>query len=126
MLVMGLVESWLMIFAIPGAFLVGLAFGSVGLAASTYMRSWQDFDLVNLVTLPLFLFSGTFYPIDLYPPLVQQLARLSPLYHGTELIRGFTLGVLDWSMIGHTAFLLTMALIGGIIANHRFDSLLRK
>jgi lipooligosaccharide transport system permease protein len=126
MLVMGLTTSWLVIFTIPGSFLIGLAFGSVGLAASTFMRSWQDFDLVTLVTLPLFLFSGTFYPIDLYPPLVQQIARFSPLYHGTELLRGFSLGVLDWSMIGHATFLLVMALIGAIVANRRFDGLLRK
>jgi lipooligosaccharide transport system permease protein len=126
MLLMGVVESWMVVFAIPGAFLIGLAFGSVGLASCTYMRSWQDFDMINLVTLTLFLFSGTFYPIDLYPPVVQQIARLSPLYHGTELLRGFSLGVLDWSMVGHTAFLLAMAAIGATIANRRFDSLLRK
>jgi lipooligosaccharide transport system permease protein len=126
MLVMGLAQSWMVVFTIPGAFLVGLAFGAAGLAACTYMRSWQDFDLVTLVTLPLFLFSGTFYPIDLYPPMVQNLARLSPLYHGTELLRGFSLGVLDWSMLGHALFLLVMAMIGGIIANRRFDGLLRK
>jgi lipooligosaccharide transport system permease protein len=120
------VESWMVVLAIPGAFLIGLAFGSVGLAACTYMRSWQDFDMINLVLLTLFLFSGTFYPIDLYPPLVQQIARISPLYHGAELIRGFSLGVLDWSMIGHVAFLLVMAIIGATIANRRFDSLLRK
>lgn len=126
MLVMGLAESWMVILTIPGAFLIGLAFGSVGLAACTYMRSWQDFDLVTLVTLPLFLFSGTFYPIDLYPPVVQQIARVSPLYHGTELLRGFSLGVLDWSMIGHALFLLAMAVIGATVANRRFDGLLRK
>ena len=126
MLVMGVVDSWMVVFAIPGAFLIGLAFGSVGLAACTYMRSWQDFDMINLVILTLFLFSGTFYPIDLYPPFVQQVARFSPLYHGAELLRGFSLGVLDWSMLGHVAFLLIMSLVGATIANRRFDSLLRK
>lgn len=126
MLAMGLLDSWLAILAIPGAFLVGLAFGAAGLAATTYMTSWQDFDLVNLVTLPLFLFSGTFYPIDLYPPLVRQVASLSPLYHGTELIRGFTMGVTEWTMLVHVGFLLAMALICGAVANRRFDLLLRK
>jgi lipooligosaccharide transport system permease protein len=125
-LLMGVVESWMVVFAIPTAFLIGLAFGSVGLAATTYMRSWQDFDMINLVLLTLFLFSGTFFPIDLYPPVLQQIALVSPLYHGVELIRGFTLGVLDWSMVGHVVFLLVMAAIGATIANRRFDSLLRK
>jgi lipooligosaccharide transport system permease protein len=123
---MGMAKSWLAIFAVPAATLVGFAFGATGLAASTYMRSWQDFDLVTLVTMPLFLFSGTFYPLDVYPPLIQTVAKISPLYHGTELLRGFTLGILDWSMLGHTAFLLTMGLIGAAIANRRLDGMLRK
>jgi lipooligosaccharide transport system permease protein len=123
---MGLTESWWAIAAVPGAVLIGFAFGAAGLAATTFMRSWQDFDLVQMVTLPMFLFSATFYPLDVYPPFLQQVARLSPLYHGTELLRGFTLGVIDWSMLGHTAFLLGMGLIGGVIASRRLNGLLRK
>lgn len=126
MFFMGLTTSALSLLAIPAAFLVGFAFGAVGLAACTYMRSWQDFDLVALVTMPLFLFSGTFYPLDVYPPLVQQIARISPLYHGTELVRGFTLGLPDVTMWGHAAFLLVMGLIGAAIANRRLDGLLRE
>lgn len=126
MFVMGLATSPMALLAIPSAFLVGFAFGAVGLAACTYMRSWQDFDLVALVTMPLFLFSGTFYPLDVYPPLIQQVARISPLYHGTELIRGFALGIPDWTMLGHAAFLLVMGLVGSAIANRRLDGLLRK
>ena len=126
MFVMGLTTSPMALLAVPSAFLVGFAFGAVGLAACTYMRSWQDFDLVALVTMPLFLFSGTFYPLDVYPPLIQQVARISPLYHGTELIRGFALGLPDWTMLGHAAFLLVMGLVGAAIANRRLDGLLRK
>ena len=95
--VMGLTESWWAILTIPGAVLIGFAFGSVGLAATTFMRSWQDFDLVSLVTMPLFLFSATFYPLDVYPPAIQPFIRLSPLYHGTEMLRAFSLGIFDWS-----------------------------
>lgn len=126
MVVMGLTGSWLAILTIPGAILIGFAFGAVGLAACTFMRSWQDFDLVTLVTMPLFLFSATFYPLDVYPAALQQFIKISPLYHGTELLRGLSLGVLDWSMVGHVAFLVVMGLIGGIIANKRLDGLLRK
>lgn len=125
MAVMGLTESWWAIMMLPGAVLVGYAFGSVGLAACTYMRSWQDFDLVQLVTMPLFLFSATFYPLDVYPPLMQQIAKISPLYHGTELLRAFSFGVLDWSLVGHIAFLLVMGLVGSTIASRRLDGLLR-
>jgi lipooligosaccharide transport system permease protein len=90
------------------------------------MRSWQDLDLVALVTMPLFLFSATFFPLDRLPPLIQQLVRISPLYHGTELLRGLSLGVLDWTMIGHVTFLLVMGVVGALIANKRLDGLLRK
>jgi lipooligosaccharide transport system permease protein len=126
MFAMGMTESWLAIFAIPAATLIGFAFGAAGMAACTWMKSWQDFDLVSLVTMPMFLFSGTFYPIDVYPPALQVVARLSPLYHGTELLRGFTLGILDWSMLGHAAFLLVMGLIAAAIASRRLDGMLRK
>ncbi|MCZ6631274.1 MAG: ABC transporter, partial [Actinobacteria bacterium] len=71
-------------------------------------------------------FSGTFYPLDVYPPAIQLVAKISPLYHGTELLRGFTLGVLDWTMLVHALFLLVMGLIGAAIANRRLDAMLRK
>ncbi|HJS72237.1 MAG TPA: ABC transporter permease [Acidimicrobiia bacterium] len=126
MFAMGMTESWLAVLAIPAATLIGFAFGAAGMAACTWMKSWQDFDLVTLVTMPMFLFSGTFYPIDVYPPALQVVARLSPLYHGTELLRGFTLGILDWSMLGHALFLVVMGLIAAGIASRRLDGMLRK
>ena len=122
----GLVESIWAIMAIPAALLIGFAFAAVGMAATSFMRSWQDFDVVNLITLPLFLFSATFYPLDVYPPLLQNLTRVSPLYHGVELIRGFTLGVLDITMIGHAGFLLGMGAAGALVASRRLERLLLK
>jgi lipooligosaccharide transport system permease protein len=123
---LGMTESWLAVFAIPAATLVGFAFGAAGLAAATWMKSWQDFDLVTLVTMPLFLFSGSFFPIDKYPPILQFVVKLSPLYQGNELLRGFTLGVIDWSMLGNAMFLVVMGLIGAAIAARRLDGMLRK
>jgi lipooligosaccharide transport system permease protein len=88
------------------------------------MRSWQDFDMIQLVTLPLFLFSATFYPLDVYPPFMQNLTRLSPLYHGVEIIRAVTLGRFDWSLLGHVGFLVVMGAIGVSIAARRVEKLL--
>ena len=51
--------------------LIGFADGAAGLAATTFMRGWQDLDLLFVVTLPLFLFSGTFFPINIYPEPLQ-------------------------------------------------------
>jgi lipooligosaccharide transport system permease protein len=126
MVLMGLTNDWWALLTIPGAVLIGFAFGSVGLAACTYMRSWQDFDLVSLVTMPLFLFSGTFFPISQLPDVLQWITRISPLYHGNEMLRSFSLGIFDWSLAGHVAFLLAMGLIGARIASRRLDGLLRK
>ena len=80
------------VLAFPAALLVGFAFGAAGMAATSFMRTWQDFDLVQLVILPLFLFSATFYPITTYPEPIRTLVQLTPLYHGVDLIRGLTTG----------------------------------
>ena len=53
--------------ACPVALLIGFAFAGAGLGATTYMRSFIDFDLVNLFIIPMFLFSGTFFPIEPVP-----------------------------------------------------------
>ena len=64
----------------------------MAIGASTFIRSWQDFDTVQLVQLPMFLFSATFYPLSVYPEAIQWFVRVSPLYHAIALIRSFTLG----------------------------------
>ena len=79
------VSPWL-ILAFPAALLVGFAFAAVGMAATSFMRTWQDFDLIQLVILPLFLFSATFYPLESYPEALQWVVRLTPLYQGVDLI----------------------------------------
>jgi lipooligosaccharide transport system permease protein len=122
----GYVGSAWAIMAIPAAVLIGFAFAAIGMTATTFMKSWQDFDLVNMVTLPLFLFSGTFYPLSVYPHTFQVITRFSPLYHGVELIRALTLGVFDWSILGHVAFLVIMGLTGVFIVAKRLDKILLK
>ncbi len=122
--VFGYVNSAWALMAIPAAILIGFAFAAVGMAATTVMKSWQDFDMVNMVVLPLFLFSGTFYPLDVYPDVFRVITRFSPLYHGVELIRALTLGVFDWSLAGHIGFLVAMGAVGVAITSRRLDKLL--
>jgi len=124
MTVAGYTQSAWAVMAIPAAVLIGFAFAAVGMAATTFMKSWQDFDLINMVTLPLFLFSGTFYPLEVYPDIFQVLTKVSPLYHGVELIRALTLGVFDFSLVGHIGFLVTMGAIGVAITARRLDKTL--
>lgn len=110
--------------ALPAALLIGFAFAAVGMAATSYMRSWQDFDLVQLFILPMFLFSATFYPIEVYPTALRPFIQLSPLYHGVELIRGLMFGVFELSLLVHGGVLVAMGVVGVIIATRRIETLL--
>ena len=96
------------------------------MAATSFMNSWQDFDLIQLVMLPMFLFSGTFYPIDAYPPLIKTLVQITPLYQGVDLIRSLTVGAISPVLLVHVVYLATMGLIGLAIASRRLDRLLLK
>ena len=126
MLAMGLIASWWAIFAIPAAVLVGAAFAAVGLIGVTFMRSWADFSLIELVTLPLFLFSATFVPLTDYPPAAQWIVPLTPLYHGVELLRALTLGTVSSATLVHVVYLTVMAIVGLAIADRRLEKLLLK
>ena len=126
MLALGLVESPWAVAAVPAALLVGAAFGGVGLVAVTFVRSWADTAFVEVVTLPLFLFSATFVPLESYPEAVRWVLPLTPLYHGVELLRGFTLGTVGPELLVHAAYLLAMAAVGLAIADRRLERLLLK
>ena len=125
MLIMGLIESPWGLLAFPATVLIGFAFGAVATAGVTYMRTWQDLDLVTLLTLPLFLFSATFYPIEVYPPFFQVVTWFSPLYHSVVLVRGLTLGVIDWTMAVAVIYLVAMGAVGSLITARRIGTLLR-
>jgi lipooligosaccharide transport system permease protein len=126
MLAMGLVASWWAVLAVPAAILIGAAFAAVGLIGVTFMRSWPDFAMIELVSLPLFLFSATFVPLNEYPPAAQWIVPLTPLYHGVELIRALTLGTVSAQTLVHVMYLLVMALVGLAIADRRLERLLLK
>ena len=126
MYVIGLTDTLWATGAILGAFLVGFTFSAAGFAAVTFMRTWHDFDMIQLVILPLFLFSGTFYPLSVYPSYLQPIMQISPLYHGTELLRAFTLGSFDWTLIGHAGVLVAMGVVGLAITSRRLGRTLLK
>jgi lipooligosaccharide transport system permease protein len=117
----GDIHSWWALLALPASTLIGLCFGGVGMAATTFMRSWQDFDLIQLAILPLFLFSATFYPLSTYGSGVQWIVRVTPLYHGVALLRQLTLGGVGWSALGHVAYLAGLGTLGVAIAARRLE-----
>jgi lipooligosaccharide transport system permease protein len=126
MALLGLLASPWAALAVPAAVLVSFAFAGVGAAATTFMRSWQDFDLVNLALIPLFLFSATFYPITVYPEPLRSLVGLSPLYHGVDLLRSLTTGSVGPSALVDVAYLLAMGSAGLAVTSRRLRRLLLK
>jgi lipooligosaccharide transport system permease protein len=126
MVVFGLVASPWALLTLPAAMLIGFAFAAVGMAATTFMREWTDFDYINMVTLPLFLFSATFYPITAYPEALRVIVSLTPLYQGVELLRSLTTGAVSLGIVGNIVYLVVMGLIGLTIASRRLDKLLLK
>ena len=122
--VAGVVTSWWAILAIPAASLIGFAFAAVGMAATTFMRSWQDFDYVQMAILPMFLFSATFYPLSTYAEGWQWVVQVTPLYHGVELVRGLMLGEIGTELLVHVAYLAVMGLVGTVYAAVRIERLL--
>jgi lipooligosaccharide transport system permease protein len=126
MLAMGLVHSVWAAAAVPAALLIGFAFAGAGMAATTYMKSWQHFEFVMLATLPMFLFSTTFFPLSVYPRPVQIIVECTPLYQGVTLIRGLTLGAVGPSLLWNIAYLGVMGAAGLALAGRRISRLLLK
>ncbi|MGH3156749.1 MAG: ABC transporter permease, partial [Streptosporangiaceae bacterium] len=124
MLAMGLVHSAWAVLAVPVALLIGFAFAAAGMAGTTFMRSWQHFEFVMLATLPMFLFSASFYPLTVYPPALRIVVECTPLYQGVALLRGLTLGAVGPAMLLHALYLALMGLAGLTIATHRIGHLL--
>ena len=125
MLFFGDLRSGWAVLALPGAVLIGYGFAGVGLAATTYMRSFVDFDYVNMAMIPLFLFSATFFPLVRYPAGLQTVIRLTPLYQGVVLERSLVIGDLHWTLLLHVAYLGAMGLIGLRVASRRIGLLLQ-
>jgi lipooligosaccharide transport system permease protein len=117
--------GWALV-AFPMTLLVGFGFGGLGMACATFVRSWLDFDYINVAQFALFLFSGTFAPAAGFPPVLRVLVEVTPLYHGVELVRGFTTGSPHWSMLGHAAYLAALAAAGLYVASRRVGRLLLK
>lgn len=113
-------RSPMALLAIPSAILTGLAFSSAMIAFSATQRNSEGFSWIfRFVINPLFIFSGTFFPLSALPDQVQWVAAATPLYHGVALIRGTILD--DPAFLGpwplHVAYLLAFLGAGAYLAN---------
>jgi len=120
----GLIDSPWALLALPAALVIAFAFAAIGMAATSFMRSWQDFDLVTLAVLPMFLFATTFYPLSVYPRWLQLVVECLPLYHAVELMRRLTTGAVGLGLLPHLAYFVVMIAVGVAVAARRLGTLL--
>ena len=125
MFAFGMLHSRWALLCVPVTLLVGYAFAGVGLAATTYMRSWTDFDYVNGAVFPMFLFSATFFPLTRYPAAAQTLVSWTPLYQGVALERALVVGAVNGGLVVRAAYLAAMGTAGLWLAIKRLGRLLQ-
>lgn len=119
----GLIPSWWGILAIPAAVLIAFGFASIGMAITSCFTTFQQMDFINIVMLPLFLFSGSFYPLTVYPGYLQAILKASPLWQAIEMIRDLTLGVVSWGILWHVLYFAVMVAIGVTATSKRLTKL---
>ncbi|MFL5769356.1 MAG: ABC transporter permease, partial [Chloroflexota bacterium] len=126
----GASRSPLIILAIPAAVLTGLAFATPIMAFTATQRTPDKFATIfRFGVTPLFLFSGTFYPIESLPDIIRPIAWLSPLWHGVDLCRALMLDTIGRDPVLaliHVAVLATIAGLGAVAATRTIESRLVK
>ena len=126
MAVLGMVNSWWALLALPATLLIGFSFSAVFMAWTTYMKSFQDFDKITLVQLPLFLFSATFFPVEAFGGgVLRWVVEVTPLYRGVVLCRELTTGAITWGSAVSVVYLVAMGVVGLLVVRRRLDALLR-
>ena len=126
MQIMGLIMSPLALLALPAVLLIAAGFASIGMAFTSYMKTFQQMDWLPMFMLPMFMFSATFYPISIYPEPIQVMVECFPLWHGVEMIRELTTGVVTPMMGVHVAYYLVMLGAGVLIVSRRLRSLFHR
>ena len=117
----GVVYSPWAVAALPAAVLTGLAFSApVSAFAATQEKDSSFSTLYRFAIIPMFLFSGTFFPVSQLPQWLQFVAYATPLYHGVALCRDLTLGHVSWADLGHVAYLCALALVGYLAGRRTF------
>lgn len=115
------------VLALPAAMLVAAAFSSMALCVTSFVRKVEDFDIVmGLLVMPMFLFSGTFFPVSRAPAAVQWIFQVVPLFHAVELLRALTLGTWDARLWWHLAYLSLAGSVAFVVAMRRLERALIK
>jgi lipooligosaccharide transport system permease protein len=119
--IFGITRSPFAVLAVPVAMLIGVAFSACLFAFTATQRNDVGFSAIfRFVINPLFLFSGTFFPLSRLPDAVEWVAWLTPLYHGVQLVRGLILGSLNWAAAPiHLGYLVVMLAVGVMLADRK-------
>jgi lipooligosaccharide transport system permease protein len=119
--------SPLAVLAFPAAVLAATAFSGLFVCITTFIRKIEDFDIVvGLGVMPMFLFSGTFFPVSRVPVVARAIVELLPLYHATAMLRQFTTGTVDATLIVHVAYLIVVGTAAFALATRRLERALIK
>jgi lipooligosaccharide transport system permease protein len=111
------------IFAIPAALLIAFGFAAVGMAATSYLDSFSQMNWISFFLLPMFLFSGTFYPVSVFPQWLQSVVTCLPLAQAVNLVRDLMLGNITWGLIVPIIYFVVMIVAGLIITTKRLTIL---
>ncbi len=120
---MGIVSGFWPLLMIPAAVLVAFGFASFGMGVTSFMKTFQQMDLINFILLPMFLLSATLYPISVYPEGAQTVIKLLPLWHGVELMRQLSVGVFTAQTPLHIGYFVIMTLAGLVLTTFRLRRL---
>lgn len=120
---LGIVVSWWALLAVPTAVLIAFGFASLGMSITSYLTSFQQMNWLNFFLLPMFLFSGTFFPLDIYPEGIQFVVKLLPLWHAVELMRDVMLGTMNSGDLVHVGYFLVMIIVGLMFTTKRLTDL---
>ncbi|NQD89356.1 ABC transporter permease [Paenarthrobacter sp. CM16] len=124
--VMGLLTSWWAILVIPASVLIAFGFASFGMGITSFMKTFQQMDWINFFLLPMFLFSATFYPLSVYPQVIQWFIQAMPLWHGVELLRQISVGSFSPATAIHVGYYVLMIALGIMLTTRRLRQLFLK
>jgi lipooligosaccharide transport system permease protein len=123
MQVLGLNLSWTAILAIHAVLVIAFGFASLGMAITSYLKTFQQMDWINFALLPMFLLSATFYPLSVYPVQIQWFIQALPLWQAVDMLRQLTTGYLEPSMLIHLVYYAVLIALGLLFTTKRLRAL---
>ncbi|NBV66193.1 MAG: ABC transporter [Actinobacteria bacterium] len=123
---LGLITTWWGILAIPAAIIVAFGFASFGMAITSYMKSHHQMNFFYIFLLPMFLFSGAFYPLTVFPGWGQAIIKALPLRQGIELVTRAMAGEFSVHLLVNVTYFLVMICVGLFFTTKRLNALFMK